>query len=238
VVLLPDLARSFPVADLGARMGGLGKAIERGTQSVNRVWLSRETAMATTNPSIDVDTLRERFIEYGLQYYVAGRSAVASGLNPVAANILHHAVEMFLKAGLCAHTTEDDRRYELKHDLPKIWQAFRTQYDPEGKLARFDECVKGLHRYEDIRYPEGMMKLSVVAMRTQFGGAPLVTGDSTMLKGTTPKDFRLNMNEIDTLVRAICDAAGITIMGHLIATYREPGKTYLKKENAEAEHLF
>jgi hypothetical protein len=128
--------------------------------------------MAPAGP-IDVDTLRIRFIEYGLQYYAAGRCAVSTGLNPVAANILHHAVEMFLKAGLCAHTTEKQRRDDLRHDLPNIWQAFKPHYDPEGKLARFDDCVQGLHEYEDIRYPEGMMKPGAIVMRMQFANAPM-----------------------------------------------------------------
>jgi hypothetical protein len=109
--------------------------------------------MATAAP-IDIDMLRIRFIEYGLQYYAAGRCAVATALNPVAANIIHHAVEMFLKAALCAHTTEDERR-KLGHDLPKIWQRFKSQYDSKGTLAHFDDCVQGLHEYEDTGIRKG-----------------------------------------------------------------------------------
>jgi hypothetical protein len=46
------------------------------------------------------------------------------------------------------------------------------------------------------------------------------------------------MREIDALVRAIFEAADIKYISHFIARYREPGKTYLEKENAEAEHIF
>jgi hypothetical protein len=202
-----------------------------------KAWPRRD-AMANTTSPIDVDTLHERFIEYGLQYYTAGRCAVSTGLNPVAANIIHHAVEMFLKAGLCAHTTEDERR-KLGHDLPKIWEKFKTHHDPKGALARFDGCVQGLHEFEDIRYPEGMMKPGSIVLRMQFANAPMPK-DQVMLTGKPqPKEFSLEMSEIDTLIRAIYNAAGITIiMSHLIAKYREPGKTYLKQENAEADHLF
>jgi len=35
-----------------------------------------------------------------MQYYVSGRSAVFAQSCPVCANLLHHAVEMFLKVGL------------------------------------------------------------------------------------------------------------------------------------------
>lgn len=96
--------------------------------------------------TIDVDALRERFVEYGLQYYAAGRYAVTANSNPVAADILHHAVQMFLQAGLCPHTTENQRKYELVHKLPKIWQLFKSHYDPEEELARFDNCVRGCTR--------------------------------------------------------------------------------------------
>src|SRR2546423_12356690 len=40
------------------------------------------------------------FISTGMDYYVAGRYAVFAGLNPTAANLLHHAVEMALKGAL------------------------------------------------------------------------------------------------------------------------------------------
>jgi hypothetical protein len=40
------------------------------------------------------------FISAGMDYYVAGRYAVFAGLNPTAANLLHHAVEMALKGVL------------------------------------------------------------------------------------------------------------------------------------------
>jgi hypothetical protein len=37
------------------------------------------------------------FFSSASQYYVAGRFAVFVALNPVAANLMHHAVEMYLK---------------------------------------------------------------------------------------------------------------------------------------------
>src|SRR5499433_2249964 len=40
------------------------------------------------------------FISAGMHYYVGGRYAVFAGLNPTAANLLHHAVEMALKGAL------------------------------------------------------------------------------------------------------------------------------------------
>ena len=34
----------------------------------------------------------ERFLRLGFQYYVAARSAVLAGLDPVCGNLLHHGI--------------------------------------------------------------------------------------------------------------------------------------------------
>ena len=54
------------------------------------------------NPShsSSVNMTDHLFISAGMHYYVAGRYAVFAGLNPTAANLLHHAVEMALKGAL------------------------------------------------------------------------------------------------------------------------------------------
>ena len=46
-----------------------------------------------------MDAIHQFFVA-GSQYYVAGRFAVFGWLNPVAGNLLHHAIEMYLKGGL------------------------------------------------------------------------------------------------------------------------------------------
>ena len=45
----------------------------------------------------DADMVRMNFFGFGYQYYLAGRYAVAAQLLPIAANLLHHAIEMLLK---------------------------------------------------------------------------------------------------------------------------------------------
>jgi hypothetical protein len=58
-------------------------------------------------------------IRYDLNYYVAGRFATAHHFNPVSANLLHHAVELLLKACL-AH--DDPLEAILKYG---DWKAYR-----------------------------------------------------------------------------------------------------------------
>jgi len=187
---------------------------------------------ARPTSEISVSRLRTEFVNYGLQYYVAGRCAVATSLNPVAANLIHHAVEMFLKAGLCAHTNERQRR-ELGHELPRLMNEFKAHFDAEGELAHFDDVLRELQKYEDIRYPEGMMRPGVVSMRLQFGGAPMPTGPVMLAGNVNLEEYSLVMSEIDALVGAICEAANIKHLKTLATMYREPGKTFLREENAE-----
>jgi hypothetical protein len=66
------------------------------------------------------------FFQNACQYYVAGRYAAFAALNPVAGNLLHHAIEHFLKGGL-SKTKSLAELKRLGHSLPKIWAAFKTQ---------------------------------------------------------------------------------------------------------------
>jgi len=176
--------------------------------------------------------LRREFINYGLQYHVAGRCAVATSLNPVAANLIHHAVEMFLKAGLCAHTNERQRR-DLGHDLSRLMDEFKLHFD-SGNLAQFDERLRELQKYEDIRYPEGTMRSGSIGLYLQFGGAPMPK-EPVMLSGRSDlQEYRLVMSEIDDIVKAICEAAEFKNLKTLTLMYREPGKSYLREQNAAA----
>jgi len=102
-------------------------------------------------------------IRYGLEYYVAGRFATAHRFNPVSANILHHAVELLLKACL-AHDDPLERILDYwhpkkgyGHDIVRLWEAFKTR-QTVAVPTEFDEIIKGLHAFEDIRYPETLIR--------------------------------------------------------------------------------
>jgi hypothetical protein len=70
-------------------------------------------------PALDPEMVRLSFYGYGFQYYLAGRFAVIAQLSPVAANLLHHAIETLLKSELL-HLEEKQRR-DMGHDLTKLW---------------------------------------------------------------------------------------------------------------------
>jgi len=70
-------------------------------------WLTAKGA--TMAQEADAEMVRMNFFGFGFQYYLAGRYAVAAQLLPVAANLLHHAIEMLLKGEL-THLDEKQRR--------------------------------------------------------------------------------------------------------------------------------
>jgi hypothetical protein len=102
------------------------------------------------------DAIHE-FFKFGSQYYVAGRYGVFAGLMPVAANLHHHAIEMFLKGALSKSMSLEELKRKLGHRLPKIWTKFKRQAS-DPSLNRFDKIIKELNKFEDIRYPDEILR--------------------------------------------------------------------------------
>jgi hypothetical protein len=106
----------------------------------------------------------DEFFKTASQYYVVGRYAAFAGLIPVTGNLLHHAVEMFLKAGLSKKGLSlENLKNKLGHDLPKIWNRFKTTFN-DPALGQFDNVISSLHDFEDIRYPDLIVAKGMQAM--------------------------------------------------------------------------
>jgi hypothetical protein len=181
-----------------------------------------------TNPagSIPTDRLKGKYYDFGFQYYVAGRCAVASLLQPVAGNLFHHAIEMLLKGALFGHVGKRKLR-DMGHELESIWKAFKARYAAGPNLQHFDAVIAELNKFEEIRYPEKIVRGSV----TVFGfGKPTIRA----LGGSVPA-YNLSVGEIDSLVKAICEAANINAKAFTMR-YEEPARTYLKHENRNQAH--
>src|SRR5947209_8389499 len=85
------------------------------------------------------------FYRIALQYYAAGRFAALTALTPVCGNIIHYAVEMMLKGRLTyTLTLQQMASNPYRHNLPRIWQAFKELF-PAENLARFDQFIVLLH---------------------------------------------------------------------------------------------
>ena len=145
-----------------------------------------------------------KFAQIAVQYYVAGRSAAISQLIPVLGNLLHHAIEMCLKAALGEHKTLPELK-SLRHDLTKIWTQFKTQY-PTVASAAFDEVIVELQRFEELRYPDSVLvrgaRMDLILFKEHLVGAP----------GTSPAAvprYAIILEDIDTLMAYILGTASL-----------------------------
>ena len=143
----------------------------------------------------------QAFFDCGTQYYVAGRYAVFAHLTPVAANLLHHAIEMYLKGCLCTKFTKEQLKNDFGHNLKKLWKEFKKEVS-DTALSEFDRAISRLHKFEAIRYPD---KIVGSGARMNIGykkSTPVPSGT-----GRTQPQYETYVDEIDRLVKAIFQKA-------------------------------
>ena len=171
----------------------------------------------------------QAFFDFGTQYYVAGRYAVFAHLTPVAANLLHHAIEMYLKGCLVGTLTLDQMKKKCGHDLLKTWQHFKSKTgDPT--LDQFDGAVSNLNNYETIRYPNPIITKGMICV-IGFGA----TASSVASERPEPQ-YHLDVEAIDSLARVLFKHASFnptTFAMSLASTGRE----YLFKMNIAFQDL-
>lgn len=175
------------------------------------------------------------FFANGCQYYIAGRYAAFAGLVPVVGNVLHHAIEHFLKGSL-SKTKSLKQLRDLNHNLPKIWDAFKTQAN-DPTLARFDDVIGTLHEFEDIRYPDSVVSngMQCTIDITKAARDVVKAMNDALLPPSTPTlsvpPYTLCLEEIDELVGAIFVAAGRNPRFYFPPSLKPEAKEYLFKEN-------
>lgn len=96
--------------------------------------------------------VNDQYLTIAMQYYIAGRSAMFAQSLPVVGNLLHHAIEMFLKFLLSKDLTSEQMKKQFGHDLNKLWAAIKSNLN-DPSLERFDGMVSDINQYEELRYP-------------------------------------------------------------------------------------
>jgi hypothetical protein len=138
----------------------------------------------------------DRFFDLGMQYYIAARlSVVLAGLVPVCGNLYHHAVEMFLKAGLSRKYSLDDLQKNFRHSLPKLWEAFKADF-ASSALPQYDAVMTTLQKWDEIRYPNKVLQK----------GAQMVVvwvENTSHSMPSSPPRYEVNGAVIDNLVSTI-----------------------------------
>jgi hypothetical protein len=150
------------------------------------------------------DGLVRMAFDYGLQYYGMARFGLASHFMPVAPTILHHAVEMFLQGCLALQDSPKEiRKYYqtyFSHKLPKLWEPLKLRY-PDARLAEFDDTIKALEKFREIRFPENLAQ-SGGMMQVGFGDIPSQTE-------STDRHFTLDARSVDKLVKRLFEVSDI-----------------------------
>jgi hypothetical protein len=104
---------------------------------------------------------------------------------------------MFLKAGLARRFSLEELHKKFNHRLNAIWNAFQTDF-PSPTLTEFNRLIADLARFEDIRYPDKLLKHGV-EIRIDYRAAPTPKGRSSRPEPV----YRLDFYEMDRLIGAI-----------------------------------
>jgi hypothetical protein len=171
----------------------------------------------------------DEFFIYGGQYYLAGRYGMFAGLIPVAANLLHHGVEMLLKGELSKTMTPEQLKVELMHNLPKIWKRFKQQAK-ESSLDRFNKVIKELSKYNEIRYPDSQSGMSAMFDITRAGAAQSSVSGPLVAH---VRKYKLCLEDIDDLVSEIFRVASRNPKAFLDMRFVKPeAREFLFRDNA------
>jgi hypothetical protein len=173
----------------------------------------------------------ELFFDSGTQYYIAGRFGAHVALMPVAGNLMHHAIEHFLKGNLAkTKSLADLAKKPFGHNLPEIWKAFKAQAN-DPNLDQFDDVISTVHEFEELRYPDSVM---VKGMLCNFNitkaGAAMTTGASATFP--LPPRYDLVLEEIDELVAAIFAATSLSPKFFFSKAFKPEAQEYIVKDNA------
>jgi hypothetical protein len=138
------------------------------------------------------------------QYYASGRFAALSGILPVSGNLLHHAIEMYLKGAL-APALELEAMRKLRHNLQQIWMRAKQTF-PGSNLSRFDTAIDRLDPFERLRYPDTVLQegaqMRITRLRSEWIPA-------TANPGRTEPVYDLVLEDVDELVKVIFSVANL-----------------------------
>lgn len=147
------------------------------------------------------DTLvQHHLLQLSLQYYAAGRFCAMNQLSRVAPNLLHHAVELALKAALATKHSLNELKSQYDHDLKELWAAVITA-NPNLKTTQRHQTIVDLHDFERLRYPDNLIvEGATVTIAFKTGENPLITGSKSPSSG--PR-YTFNLQDVDELWAAL-----------------------------------
>ena len=176
-----------------------------------------------TAPSHEQMAAHFEFARLATQYHAAGRFAALSHCIPVAGNLLHHSIEMFLKCVLVKSLSLKELK-ALSHNLTILWSRF-TQLHPHPTHAALDSAVAELERFERLRYPDSVvlegMQVSFVVSKAHYSPLPA---------GPQPP-YHLVLEDIDNIAKIAAKASGLDRIA-FTSGLSEQALQYLQVHNA------
>jgi HEPN domain-containing protein len=169
------------------------------------------------------------YFETGLYYHTTARFAIVEQFNPLAANLFHHAIEMYLKGALC-QTLDEHQRRNLGHRLRKMWKRFKAAH-PDPVLNRFNQCISELDKYERIRYPEEMLRQGMFS--TINWSRSMQPAQSTIGPKRSETRYDLFVDELDALAKEIFVKASVNAPA-FTGRLRPSALRYLQNQNQSA----
>jgi hypothetical protein len=165
----------------------------------------------------------------GAQYYAAARGAAWAGFLPVSGNLYHHSLEMFLKAGLSQQYCLEELKHRFGHRLIDLWSEFKARF-PSATLSRFDTAVAEIEAFEDVRYPEEILK-NGAEMTIEWG----TTSARSCNPSSVPK-YTLNVPEIDRLLAEIFRAS-LQLPLNYTLRLKQDVRAILARDNPVADQI-
>jgi HEPN domain len=168
------------------------------------------------------------FFRSATHYYISGRFSLISQLFPVGANLLHHAVEMYIKGALLSDLRLKDIR-TYNHSIQKLWGEFKTIFpDPSlNQFDTFDTTVERLDKFEHLRYPDDYLQKDMSGQFALFRN-DLVQSQNTGI--SMPPNYDLILEDVDHLVKIIFEKASVN-PGFYIQGINEQAKHFLLLHN-------
>jgi len=174
-----------------------------------------------------------RFFDLGIQYYVVARFSAIAGLIPVSGNQYHHAVEMLLKGQLAKTVPLEVLKRTYSHRLKRTWKDFKNLF-PTEDLSSFDGLLRGLDRFEQIRYPDNVLR---EGMSVALDWHPPET--PTKITGTAKKvpHYEFAVTDLDQLIGTLFRLCSINPAAYM-SRLNEHGVKVLEHENAVCKEWF
>jgi hypothetical protein len=76
--------------------------------------------------------------------------------------MFHLAIELYIKGLLCRRLNEKQRR-RLSHHLRGAWSKVKKLAPTPAALSRFDDTIRALDIYWNVRYPDSIVTGGILA---------------------------------------------------------------------------